>query len=64
MHRKHSALHLSSEDIAHLFDGVLSSDTFDYSIETCWTTACGILKERVLDLAQVQDESVRAQILW
>lgn len=64
MHRKHSALHLPSEDIVHLFDSMLPSDGFDYSVETCWTTACGILKERVLDLAQNQAEPARAQLLW
>lgn len=40
------------------FDG-----RFDYSVETRWTLACALLKERVLDLARTEYSLTREQDL-
>lgn len=59
MHRKHSSLNMTSDDISHLFNDSSHSEAFDYTLETRLTVACAVLKERVLDLARVGDETVR-----
>lgn len=59
MHRNHSSLGWSSEVIQHLFHDFSSHETFEYVQETRWTVACAVLKERVLDLAQVSDAAIR-----
>lgn len=60
MHRKHSSLKWSAEAIDHLFHLTSPREVFDYVLETRWTVACAILKERVLDLALERNEAVRA----
>lgn len=61
MHRKHSSLIWSHEVIRNLFHDASISDGFEYAMETRWTVACAVLKERVLDLAHVGDEAFRME---
>lgn len=59
MHRKHSSLQLSADGIVLLFSNASQNDTFEYAQETRWTVACAVLKERVLDLARLDNEAMR-----
>lgn len=63
MHSTHSTLKMSRSDANSLFSTIqiLPSTTFDYAIETIWTVACAILKERILDLAKIEDPAFRAE---
>lgn len=62
MHSTHSTLKMSRSDIDSLFSAcysLASTNPFDYTIETTWTVACALLKERVLDLVRVEDPVCR-----
>lgn len=64
MHSTHSTLKMSRSDIDSLFSAcysLASTNPFDYTIETTWTVACALLKERVLDLVRVEDPVCRKE---
>ncbi|KAM3420494.1 hypothetical protein BST61_g3762 [Cercospora zeina] len=62
MHSAQSTLRMSRDDVESLFLPVQAppSTQFDYTLETRWTVACALLKERILDLGKVDDPSSRA----
>ncbi|CAK1362746.1 hypothetical protein CB0940_05070 [Cercospora beticola] len=63
MHSAQSALKMSRGDVEGLFHAVPAPQTgqFDYTLETRWTVACALLKERVLDLLRDDDHMSRTQ---
>ncbi|KAI5360087.1 Putative zn(2)-C6 fungal-type DNA-binding domain-containing protein [Septoria linicola] len=58
MHSAHSTLKMSPGEAARLFG---PPTQFEYRLETLWTVACAMLKERILDLARSNNSEARAR---